>query len=104
MNEHDEDKVDGVYLVPGSRILLRRQYRLKGGKMDYGPFNKPWRMKLRMWEVVDDRDKEHLIEAHYCFNNGAEGLVFRTYPKGQDKTNIAAAFSQGGWKFYKEIV
>lgn len=64
---------------------------------------KPWKKPIRVWEVIDSEGGRHEIHVHYSFNNGAEGLVFRTYPKGEQKTEITAAFSQIGWKFYKEI-
>jgi len=60
--------------------------------------------KVRKWEVIDGSDKRHEITAHYCFNNGDEGLVFRTYPPGAEKTVVVAAFAQGQWKLYKEII
>ncbi len=65
---------------------------------------KPWKRPMKMWQVIDYAGDEHLIEAHFCFNNGDEGLVFRTYPRGEDRTYVVAAFAKGGWQFYKEIM
>lgn len=69
----------------------------------YGPNYKPWRMKKREWQVIDHQDRGHIVKAHYCFNNGAEGLVFRTYPPKSDRTVVVATFAQGVWRLFKEI-
>lgn len=61
------------------------------------------RLPERKWEVVVDTGEGFEVEAHYGFNNGAEGLVFRSYNQHDDKTHIVAAFSQGCWKRYREI-
>lgn len=66
------------------------------------PLPEKWEMPLRKWEVADDKGNHHIIQVHFCFNNGDEGLVFRTYPQGSERTEVTAAFAQGGWKFYKE--
>jgi hypothetical protein len=70
--------------------------------MEYGPGNKPWRMPLRHFIVVDAKGDAHPIDAHYVFNNGGEGLIFRRYPKGSDRSDVTAAFAEGAWLYYKE--
>lgn len=71
--------------------------------LSYGPGNKPWKMRMRKYEVVERDGAHHFLEAHYCFNNGDEGLVFRRYDKGEDKSTVVAVFAAGSWAHYKEL-
>lgn len=58
---------------------------------------------LRSWQVVDGEDAVHDIKAHYGFNNGEEGLIFRKYAnEDAERTDVVAAFAAGHWKFFKE--
>lgn len=61
------------------------------------------RLPERRWIVMDDAGHEYVIDAHFGFNNGAEGLVFRSYNKDDDRTYVVAAFSQSGWKQMREL-
>ena len=64
----------------------------------------PHKVKLKRWEVVDKDGNAHLVEAHYAFNNGEEGLVFRCRVKPSDEyTSVVAAWGHGFWAFCKEI-
>ena len=61
------------------------------------------RRKMRKWEVVDGSNKKHVVEAHFMFNNGDEGIIFRYYPPDASRTEVVAMFANGNWKFVKEI-
>lgn len=63
------------------------------------------RRPLKQWMVVDYEGEDHVVTAHYCFNNGEEGLLFRRHhdDNPDQRTYIVAAFAQGGWRFYKEV-
>lgn len=78
-------------------------------RVEADTFAEPWRLPLKKWEVQTlpigpgQQAVTHTIEAHYCFNNGAEGLIFRTYDRNSTKTSVTAAFAAGSWSFYKEV-
>lgn len=59
---------------------------------------------LRQWYVRDTNAVEHFIVAHYCFNNGEEGLLFRRHTNDDinNRTEVVASFAQGFWQFYKD--
>jgi len=63
----------------------------------------PWEKPLRYYEVTDRYGHTHELAAHFCFNNAGEGLIFRRYPEGSDRTEIVAAFAEGSWDMYKEV-
>lgn len=67
----------------------------------HSPVPRP--LELKTWYVLDNEDVEHIVVAHYCFNNGAEGLIFRRrqYDDPRERAEVVAAFAPGFWKFYK---
>jgi hypothetical protein len=78
------------------------------GYDDYGTYSKvhgmPHRAKIKRWEVIDKDGIVYLVEGHYAFNNGNDGLVFRRRLKLTDEhTSVVAAWGNGFWAFYKEI-
>lgn len=62
---------------------------------------------LKTFEVVDITGRKHLIEAHFVFDNSAEGsgpLIFRRIrDDNSGKTTIAAQFAAGQYSYFKEI-
>ena len=71
---------------------------------DYNRAFKPWKQPLKRWRVEDTQGLVHEIEAHFAFNNGEQGLVFRAYPHKHTKTTVVAAFAHGAWRAFKESI
>lgn len=60
--------------------------------------------KLRRW-AVRANDVVEEVNAHFCFDNGEDGLTFRRYhdDNPDNKTSVVAAYAKGYWQTYKEI-
>ena len=82
---------------------MSRYERYEDPNRDWDRTERP-HPKPRNYEVKDRDGGVHVVEAHFMFDNGPEGLVLRRYPtKDAEKTEIVFRAPANGYVYVKEV-